>query len=386
MVNKNIAKLSKSLVEVSITVAWSDIEQIWNETLTRMAQEVEISGFRKGQAPLNLVEQNLGTKLSDEVFKTVMPKALIEALQGENIVPIDYPKYQVVMFQKGGNLQFKARITERPAISVNNYKSIKVQRPQLKQVTEEDVSKIVDDLFKRWKTRQELQKSAAGGSSAGQPAGTVSQQVGQAAQGQNTSGSLNFNTSSVRSDAASSGGSDTGGPDDNFAKTVGAENLLDLKAKLRQDLENEAKYNNDLDFEEAILQEVEKVTVVEIPEVLVNDELNRMLVSLQRSVTERGLLLDEYLKAQKKDVEQLKKEWTPQAEKNVRMELGLSEIAKFEGINISDEELQTEIDKIQDGRIKAQFAAPEPKMHLRHALRQTKTLNFLKTLVGGANP
>ena len=64
------------------------------------------------------------------------------------------------------------------------------------------------------------------------------------------------------------------------------------------------------------------------------------------------------------------------------MELGLSEIARQEGVNISDDELQAEIDKIQDARVKQQFSQQEPKMQLRHALRQTKTLNLLKGLVG----
>ena len=114
---------------------------------------------------------------------------------------------------------------------------------------------------------------------------------------------------------------------------------------------------------------------------LIQDELNRMMLSLQRNVSDRGMLLEEYLKTQNKTAEQLKAEWKPQAERNVRMELGLSEIARNENVNITDEELQAEIDKIQDARVKSQFAAQEPRMHLRHALRQTKTLNLLKTIV-----
>ena len=106
-----------------------------------------------------------------------------------------------------------------------------------------------------------------------------------------------------------------------------------------------------------------------------------MLLSLQRNVSDRGLLMEEYLKGQKKTVEQLKAEWRPQAERNVRMELGLSEVARQENVNITDVELQAEIDKIQDGRVKQQFTSQEPQMHLRHALRQTKTLNLLKTIV-----
>lgn len=369
MVTKNILKQPKAQVEVQITVPWTDIQATYDATLTRMAADVEVPGFRKGQVPLPMAEQALGRKLEDEVLKVVMPNALIEALNGTNIVPIDYPQYQVVSFQKGGELKFAAKLTERPTITVGDYKTIKVPKPNLKTVTEEEVNKVIDELYRRWKVKNP-NPSAAQPAAPSQPA-------------QGSAGSMSFNQPSpVAQQTGGSVDQNQDGPNDIFAQAVGAVNLVDLKSKIKADLENESRYNAELDYEEAILQEVEKITTVDIPEILIQDELNRMLVSLQRSVTERGLLLDEYLRTQNKTVEALKAEWRPQAEKNVRMELGLSEVARIEGVNIADEELQAEIDKIQDQRVKAQFAQDEPKMHLRHALRQTKTLNLLKGLVG----
>lgn len=347
MVQKNIIKHPKAIVEVQVMVPWMDLESKWTETLQKMSQDTELPGFRKGQAPLDMVEQKVSAQLQQEVFKTVMPQALIDALQGTNIVPIDYPKYEIVGFQKGQGLNFKALVTERPAVKVGSYKGIKVQKPQLKQISDQDVDKVISDLFKRWKARNP--------------------QVSQPTQDQPPSQPQSSDS-----------------PDDNFAKAVGAQSLVDLKQKIRADLENEAKYNNELDYEEAILQEVEKLTEVDVPEILVQDELNRMLVSLQKRVADMGLLLDDYLKGQNKTIDQLKNEWRPQAEKNVRMELGLSDIARQENVNISDAELQAEIDKIQDARIKQQFEAQEPRLHLKHALRQTKTLNLLKGLVTGS--
>ncbi len=369
-ITKNIVKQPKAQVEVQIMAPWIDIEPTWTQTLQKMASEVEIPGFRKGLAPLNMAEQSLGNKLQDEVFKVIMPQILIEALQGTNIVPIDYPQYQIVSFQKEGNLQFTARVTERPTVVVGNYKTIKVAKPALKPVTDEQINKIVDELYRKWKLRQP-QGSV-------QPANPQPQPVTNHQSG----GSLNFNQVVATPSNQTTALSATDAPDDLFAQSVGAVNVTDLKSKIRQDLENEAKYNNELDYEEAILQSVEKITQVDTPEILIQDELNRMMVSLQRSVTDRGLLLDEYLKSQNKTVEKLKEEWRSQAERNVRMELGLSEVARMEGVNISEDELQAEIDKIQDARVKAQFGDEEPKMQLRHALRQTKTLNLLKGIVG----
>lgn len=366
MITKNILKQPKSIVEATITVPWSDLQALWDQTLQKMAQDVEIAGFRKGAAPTSMVEGQLGTRLQDEVLKQAMPNFLIEALKGTDIIPIDYPKYDLLSFVKGQQAQFKATITNRPAITVGNYKTIKVARPTPKSVTDEDVNKVVDDLYKRWQAKQSSVISPQ--SSATQNQSTTGQ-----------AGSINFQSGQL---AQTPTNGQVSGPDDIFAKAMGALSLIDLKAKIRKDLESNVSYNNELDFEEAILQEVEKLTSVELPDILIQDELNRMLVSLQRRVADMGLLLEDYLKSQGKTLEQIKNEWRPQAEKNVRMELGLSEIARAENVTISDEQLKAEIDKIQDAKIKAQFEAQEPRLHLRHALRQTRTLDLLKKMVG----
>lgn len=357
MISKTISKQPKSQVEITIQVFWADLEPIYNQTLQRLSAELELPGFRKGMVPSQMAEQNLGSKLQDEVLKVIMPQFLIEALKGSDIVPIDYPKYQLTSYVPGQGLQYKALVTNRPEIKVGEYKTIKVSKPQPKQVTDEQVNKMIDDLFKRWKLRQ-----PQGGQ---QPTGSS---------GQVSQGSISFQTSASANASADK-------PDDEFAKAMGAASLADLKDKIKKDLEGQANYENELDWEEAILQEVEKITTVDLPEVLIDDELNRMLVSLQRRVADMGMLMEDYLKGQGKSLDQLKLEWRPQAEKNVRMELGLSEIAKVENVQISDEDLQAEIDKIQDARIKKQFETQEPRLQLRHALRQTKTLDLLKKLV-----
>lgn len=377
MITKNIVKQPKSIVEVTITVPWTDLESLWNQTLQKMAQDVEIAGFRKGQAPLNLVEQQLGQKFQDEFLKGAMPNFLIEALKGTDIVPIDYPKYDLTSFVKSQQLQFKATITNRPQVTVGNYKTIKVARSTPKPVTEEEVQKVIDDLFKRWKVRQPVKQDS--GPPNDRAGGSISFQGGQQIASPHSSSVVP--PSAPRNDIPSNGQADV--PDDTFARAMGATTLADLRQKIRKDLEANVSYNNELDYEEAILQEVEKITTVELPEVLIQDELNRMLVSLQRRVADMGLLLDDYLRGQGKTLDQIKNEWRVQAEKNVRMELGLAEIARMENVTVSEAELQSEVDKISDQRIKQQFVSQEPRLQLRHALRQTRTLDLLKKMVGG---
>lgn len=365
MLTKTVNKLAKSQVEVSITMPWEDISVKWDEVLQRLANDTEVPGFRKGAAPLPMVENSLGNKLQDEFLKVIMPQGLVEALSGTGVVPIDYPQYQLISFSKGQQLNFKATVTERPEIKiVGDYKNLKVTRPALKQITDEDTEKVIADLFKRWKTRN--------------PVGISKPVDGpQSIENQNgaSGGSISFNGDQTNSNQTS----DT--PDDTFAKALGTQSLVDLKTKIKADLEAEAKYNNELDYEEAILQEIEKMTQAELPDILVQDELNRMLVSLQRRVSDMGMLIEDYLKSQNETVDSIKNKWRVQAERNVKMELGLSEVARVENVNISDEDVQAEIDKIQDARMKAQFESEQPRLHLKHNLRQIRTLDLLKKLV-----
>src|SRR3989344_8215262 len=154
MVIKTINKQPKAIVDMEVTVPWADIAPKWDEILQKLSQDIELPGFRKGQAPLNMVEQQLGSKVQDEFLKIVMPLALVDALQGTDVVPIDYPKYQLISFTKGQPLIFKATITERPKVEVGDYKTISAQRPPIKTVTDEEVEKIVEDLYKRWSAKQ----------------------------------------------------------------------------------------------------------------------------------------------------------------------------------------------------------------------------------------
>src|SRR5437667_413277 len=83
-----------------------------------------------------------------------------------------------------------------------------------------------------------------------------------------------------------------------FLKNISVETVEDLQIKTKKYLEEYQLYNNELSFEEKILSEIEKITTVELPDILIEDELNRMLVNLQRKVADMGLVLDNYLKNQ----------------------------------------------------------------------------------------
>lgn len=102
---KTITNQPKSQVDIQITIPWSDLESKWNETSAKLASEVEIPGFRKGAAPADMVEPRIAAQLQQDFLQAVMPAALMEALQDTQVVPIDYPQYQVTSFSKGNPIR-----------------------------------------------------------------------------------------------------------------------------------------------------------------------------------------------------------------------------------------------------------------------------------------
>lgn len=279
-------------------------------------------------------EPELITKLKEEFLKKVMRNFLIEAIKESNIIPIDNPEYNLISFEIGQNLHYAVTLTNAPFVIIGDYKNINITKYNLLPIEKEAINETIIGLYKKWQKNSPTEDS--------------------------------HTITTI---------------DKNFLKSVGTTTLEDLEIKIKQYLEQQQLYDNEIALEKLILDEIEKITLVELPDILIEDELNRMLVNLQRKVADMGLMLDNYLSTQNKTLDQLRKDWKTKAEKNVKIELGLAKISKLENIIISESDLQNKIDTIQDAKIKQQFVSKEARLHLRHSLRQTKTLNHLKKLI-----
>ena len=115
--------LPKKTFELLLTVAWSEVKLAYNQELKKIAQITEIKGFRKGKAPLNLVEQNIDKKkLYEEVVRSLIPEYYEEAVKKYGLRPIMAPKINIISLQENSDWQFKASSCEKPDIKLGNYK------------------------------------------------------------------------------------------------------------------------------------------------------------------------------------------------------------------------------------------------------------------------
>lgn len=123
MISSTVKQLPKSTAEVEITISWDEIKETYDKIFSTAAERFEISGFRKGKAPKELVEKNINkTKLYEEVVKEIIPKAYTKAVSEHKLTPVTSPKIEVVAAKEGESWVVKASLALKPVINLKNYK------------------------------------------------------------------------------------------------------------------------------------------------------------------------------------------------------------------------------------------------------------------------
>jgi len=131
---------------------------------------------------------------------------------------------------------------------------------------------------------------------------------------------------------------------------------------------------------EKIFKTLLKTCQFQVPEILIEDEVNRMLSRLIDQTSRLGLTIEEYLASQKKTAEELKREYRQQAQETLKLEFILSAIADEQKIKVSDEEVEKMVQALPTEESKKEFQKPEQKAYLRHLLRKRHVIDSLSSL------
>ncbi len=173
--------------------------------------------------------------------------------------------------------------------------------------------------------------------------------------------------------------------DDAFAKEIGVDTLDELKSKLKDNLETEAGRRRDESAEIEMLEKlIEHAKFDVVPDILVNEEVRRMTQELQHGIEDQGMNWNDYLANIKKSADELKLEFAPQAVKRVQTAVLIKQVAKKESITVSDDELDTEVDRIlsslrpDDAKSREQVSSPEYREYIAVQMRNRKTIEWLK--------
>ncbi|HEU0051308.1 MAG TPA: trigger factor [Patescibacteria group bacterium] len=172
---------------------------------------------------------------------------------------------------------------------------------------------------------------------------------------------------------------------DEFAKGVGIESMQKLREKIKENLELESKQRADESAEISMLEKlVDASKFSDVPDLLVNEEVRRMVHELEHGVEDQGMKWEEYLSSIKKTPDELKLDFAQPAIRRIQTAVLIKEIAKRENISVTNEELDKEIDRILSGvresdkETRERVASPEYRDYIAIQLRNRKTLEWLK--------
>lgn len=358
----NVKKLPKSEVEIEGEIEADVFETYFDKALKRIGENLEIDGFRKGKAPENVLLSKIPeAKIMGEMAEMALSEYYPKILEENKIDAISRPEISITKLARKNPLGFKIKTAVMPETTLPDYKKIaKKIISELKDedknqdVTEKELEDTIMDIRKSRAPKIHMKDST--------PLQT-SLQEGEAPSPSEKAGE------EVKPELPEF--------NDNFVQALGPfKNVPDFKEKLKENIklekENQLKEKTRLKIVEKIIDE----SKVELPEILIEAELDKILYRMESDITQMGLKFEDYLKHLSKTVEDLRKEFRIDAEKKAKLALILNKIATDEKIEADKEQVVNEVAKILEHY---KDADPErAKMHTESVLINEKVFQFLE--------
>ncbi len=311
---KETKKLENSAIELFFEVPEELFLAREAEALKALSSDLEIDGFRKGKVPQDvakkyLPEISLLEKMAELAIADLYPKTIEE----QKIEVIGRPEVTITKLARGNALEFKVKTAVLPEIKLPDYKKIaKAEwKDEGEEITDAEFESAIKDIQKM-RAHQKLHDT----------------------------GAPHDHDNPVSDE-------DLEPLTDEFVKTLGNFGTVDeFKAKLRDNMKLEKKVQNKDKNRSKIIEAITKEADVEVPDVLVQSELEKMLAQLRDTVERAGLDFADYYKQMKKTEEEVRKDLTPDARKRAKMELVLFEISKKENLTPPLDEVQKETETL----------------------------------------
>lgn len=305
--------LPESEVELKGEISSEVFEGERDHAIAELSLHLELPGFRKGKVPLDIAakhipEMTLLETMAEHAISHLYP----EILKSEGVSAIGQPQIQITKIGKGSALGFTIKTAIMPELGLPDYKKIaKTEGKKVEiEIKDEDVEKTITDIRKMRAPKPEVKE------------GEEAKEAPEETWPELT---------------------------DEFVKGLGPfENVLDFKIKLKGNMELEKKNQEHEKNRLRIMEKILDGTTVEIPKILVNAELDKMLHRMKADITNIGLSYEDYLKHLGKTEESIREEFKKDAEKRVKMELTLHEIATKEAIKPDPEHLKRDVEHLMN--------------------------------------
>ena len=415
---KSTEKLENGKVCLEIQVEKPEFDDAMNKAYLKNRSRITVPGFRKGKAPRAMIERMYGKGVfTEDAINIAYPDAYEAAIKESGIEPVDYPEVELVDMNDDG-FTVKATVTVKPEVVLGRYKGIEAEKPAV-SVTKKDIEAELSVMLERNARLVTVEREAKDGDIVTLDfEGFVDDEPFEGGKGENHSlklGSMQFIPGFEDQLVGKSAGDEcdvnvtfpkeyradelagkeavfkvkvhevkeTELPvaDDDFAKDVSEfETLDELKKSIEKKLrETREKMSNDA-FEDAIIKAIVKDMKVEIPEVMIENQLDQISNDFGQRLQMQGITLEQYLEMTQSTMDDFRKNFREQAEFQVKSRLALEAISKAEGIEPTDEDVEAEYKKLaeQYGMEEEKIRGFLPADAMKNDLYTIKALAFLR--------
>ena len=417
-------KIDETRVTMEVEVDEDALGQALDQAYKKVVQQVNLPGFRKGKVPRPILESRFGTGiLYEEVLERLVPDAYDQAVETAGIKPLDKPEIDVVQLEKGKPFIFKATVEVMPEVALGEYCGVEVTET-IREISEDDVAAKLEQLRRQHVKLRELGEGTLeegdlavidftgyrdgvpfdGGQGEGYSleigSGTFipgfEEQLVGASAGEEREVRVSFPVDYHAEHLAGQGvlfkvlvrvikRKEIPLLEDSFAAEVSEfATLAELKEETRNKLKTVAERTARRELDEQVVGAVVANASVSLPTVLVEREIERLMREMEQILRMQGLSFEKYLSLSGKSLQELREERREEAGKRVKANLVLEAVAKKEGIEATNEEVDGRIAEMaanykQDfAKVKEYFLGQGQMEALLQEIKFSKTIDFLR--------
>ncbi|MDG1950340.1 MAG: trigger factor [bacterium] len=420
-------ELEKNRVKFTFTFTPDEAKPFMEEAAKLMAENTKIPGFRPGKANFEVVKQHVGEmKIMEAALDSMVRKSFVETVLAEKLDTVGSPNINVEKLAPENDIVFTAEVSLMPAVqSLADYKKLSVKKQEAK-IEDKDINLALNDLQRMQTTEVRAESDTVVGDKSkvvvsmdmlleGVPVeggqspnhavymneehyipGFKDKLVG-LKEGDKKDFTLTFPKEHAQGLLAGKAVEFkievkelfTLQPpelDDAFAKKVGMETMQALRDAISTNLGAEKSRESQAKEEKEMLELVaNKTKYDEIPDLLVNEEINKMVLELQRAVEAQGVEFDTYVKNLGKTLADMKLDFTPQALMRVKVAIVMRAIARKEDVKVDEKELDAELDRIatqyEEKETKEQVYSPQYRDYMTQLMINRQVIVLLRSMM-----
>ena len=355
-----VTKLPKSEVEIEGEISSELFEGYFDRAVKKLGENVKLDGFRKGKVPNNVLLSNIPEiTILEEMAELALSEHYPKIIEEEKIDVIGRPEISITKLARKNPLGFKIKTAVLPEIKLPDYKDIakkitsKVTDAEKNVVvTEKDLEDTIMDIRKSRAPKVHMAKDAKPHvHKEGEEHKHEEEQL------------------EVKEELPEF--------NDAFVQAIGPfKDVEDFKARLKENIKLEKENKNKEKTRLKIIEKIIEDSTLELPEILIEVELDKILYRMESDITQMGLKFEDYLKHLNKTKEDLRKDFRTDATNKAKLALILNEIAKVEKITPDAEQVQKEVAQILE-----HYKEADPEralMHVENVLTNEKIFNFLE--------